>query len=234
MNANTNSANANGRSSCSKKFCKVCFDAGKPETVYTNHTVKTMNVRTGKMETTCVTLLALECRYCFKAGHTVKFCPVLKESNKGRKEQEIQHARERHGTTASATALEKAVVKKGFALLQEESDDDEVTVAPTVQTVVDNVDFPALPVNAGGAPKLQTVMTFAATAALPPKPKVTFAAVPVTAPAPPPIKEQDLDEDSDYEVNDDDEEPSTPYRCPDVDSCFSYRERHGYAEDDSW
>jgi hypothetical protein len=188
-----------------------------------------MNARTGKLETTCVTLLALECRYCFKAGHTVKFCPVLKESNKGRKEQEIQHARERHGTTASATALEKAVVKKGFALLQEDSDDDEVTVAPTVQTVVDNVDFPALPVKAGGAPKLQTVMTFAATAALPPKPKVTFAAVPVTAP----IKEQDLDEDSDYEVNDDDDEPQMP-AVSYSDSCFSYRERHGYAEDDSW
>ena len=190
-----------------------------------------MNVRTGKMETTCVTLLALECRYCFKAGHTVKFCPVLKESNKGRKEHEIQHAREKHDTpaNASATALEKAVIKKGFALLQEDSDDDEVTVAPTVQTVVDNVDFPALPVKAGGAPKLQTVMTFAATAALPPKPKVTFAAVPVTAP----IKEQDFDEDSDYEVNDDDEEPQMP-AVSYSDSCFSYRERHGYAEDDSW
>jgi hypothetical protein len=236
MNANTNSANA-----CSKKFCKVCFDAGKPETVYTNHTVKTMNVRTGKMETTCVTLLALECRYCFKAGHTVKFCPVLKESNKGRKEHEIHHARERHGTTAnaSATALEKAVIKKGFALLQEDSDDDEVAVASVAfasvafaSVAVACDEFPALPFNMT-APKVSSVMTFAATAALPPKPKVTFAAVPAPAPAPAPIKEQDLDEDSDYEVNDDDDEPQMP-AVSYSDSCFSYRERHGYAEDDSW
>jgi hypothetical protein len=202
-----------------------------------------MNVRTGKMETTCVTLLVLECRFCFTTGHTVKFCLVLKENNKGRKEQEIQHARERHAVTAnaSATALEKAVVKKGFALLQEDSDDDEVapvTVVTPVASVafasvaVAGDEFPALPFNMT-APKVSSVMTFAATAALPPKPKVTFAALPVPAPAPPPIKEQDLDEDSDYEVNDDDEEPQTPAVSYN-DSCFSYRERHGYAEDDSW
>ena len=245
MNANTNSANTNGRSAkgCSKKFCKVCFDAGKPETVYTNHTVKTMNVRTGKLETTCVTLLALECRYCFTSGHTVKFCPVLKENNNGRKEQEIQHARERHGATASATALEKAVVKKGFALLQEDSDDDEVapvtvatpvTVAPVTIAVASD-EFPALPFNMT-APKVSSVMTFAATAALPPRPKptkVTFAPAPTPAPTPAPIKEQDLDDDSDYEVNEDNEEPQTP-AVSYTDSCFSYRERHGYAEDDSW
>ena len=242
MNANTNSANTNGRSSCSKKFCKVCFDAGKPETVYTNHTVKTMNVRTGKLETTCVTLLALECRYCFKAGHTVKFCPVLKESNKGRKEHEIQHAREKHDTpaTATATALEKAVVKKGFALLQEESDDEctasvataSVATASVATTPLANDEFPALPFNMS-APKLSSVMTFAATAALPAraKPKVTFAVAPIAVA----VKEQYFDDDSDNEVNEveDEEEPQKP-AVSYTESCFSYRERNGYDEDDSW
>lgn len=239
MNANAKSVNA--KSAC-KKFCKVCFDAGKPENVYTNHTVKTMNARTGKLETTCVTLLALECRYCFKAGHTVKFCPAIKENNKGRKENEIQHARERHAATVAqqdAATKEKSVVKKGFALLEEESDDDEV-VAPTVApTVVEqaNVDFPALPVKAGGAPKLQTVMSFAATAALPPKPKVTFAVVtPAPAPVPiVPVQEHLCNDDSDYEEDDNEDcsDPQTP-AVSYTDSCFSYRERHGYEEDNTW
>jgi hypothetical protein len=243
MNANTNSArftNAksanNGRSAC-KKFCKVCFDAGKPENVYTNHTVKTMNVRTGKLETTCVTLLALECRYCFTAGHTVKFCPAIKENNKGRKEHEIQHARERHAASVAPIALEKSAVKKGFALLQEESDDDDEVVAPlVVQTVVQDVDYPALPVKAGGAPKLQTVLSFAATAALPPKPKVTFApVVSAPVPVPAPIQEHFCNDDSDYEEDDNEDfsDPQTP-AVSYVDSCFSYRERHGYEEDNSW
>ena len=129
MNSNNNrsSANANAKSvnANNKKFCKVCFDAGKPENVYTNHTVKTMNINTGIMETTCVTLLALECRYCFTTGHTVKFCPVIKENNKNRKEHEIQHARERHAASLAPIAVEKSVVTKGFALLQEDSDDEE-------------------------------------------------------------------------------------------------------------
>ena len=239
MNANTNSARfTNAKTGNCKKFCKVCFDAGKPENVYTNHTVKTMNARTGKLETTCVTLLALECRFCFTTGHTVKFCPAIKENNKGRKEHEIQHARERHAATVAqqeAATKQKTVVKKGFALLQEESDDDDEVVAPVVQTVVENVDFPALPVKAGGAPKLQTVMSFAATAALPPKPKVTFAAVaPVPVPIVPIAFVQDHD-DSDYEEDDNEDcsEPQTP-AVSYTDSCFSYRERHGYEEDNSW
>ena len=236
INRSSNAKSINTNANC-KKFCKVCFDAGKPENVYTNHTVKTMNTRTGKLETTCVTLLALECRYCFTAGHTVKFCPAIKENNKNRKEHEIHNARERHFATVAqqeaAAAKEKTVVKKGFALLQEDSDDEEV-VAPTVAPTVvdqDNVDFPALPVRAGGAPKLQTVMSFAATAALPPKPKVTFA---VVAPVVATVDNEDYDSDYEEEIYESELPTVTEYRCPEVDSCFSYRERHGYEEDDSW
>jgi len=233
MNSNRSSANANAKSANAKKFCKVCFDAGKPENVYTNHTVKTMNTRTGKLETTCVTLLALECRYCFMTGHTVKFCPVIKENNKNRKENEIQHARERHAASVATVAVEKSVVKKGFALLQEESDDEEV-VTTTMQTVQSSAlnDFPSL-VSKTSAPKMSTVMSFATTAALPPKPKVTFA---VAAPAPVIAAKDDYDDDSDYEeeMYESQLPTRTEYRCPEADSCFSYRERYGYEEDDSW
>ncbi len=63
--------------SVKKPYCKVCHDAGKPESEYANHWVKDLN---GK--TTCPTLLNTECRYCFKRGHTAKFCLVLAKNNK--------------------------------------------------------------------------------------------------------------------------------------------------------
>jgi len=58
-------------------FCKVCQDAGKPESVYRSHNVKAAN---GVV--TCPTLKALECRYCAQKGHTTKYCATLKNKDK--------------------------------------------------------------------------------------------------------------------------------------------------------
>jgi len=66
-----------------KPFCKVCQDAGKSDKIYTSHYVKD---RSGN--TTCPTLLAQECKYCFKKGHTTKFCQVLKNKQDGKTAQE--------------------------------------------------------------------------------------------------------------------------------------------------
>jgi len=63
-----------------KPFCKVCHDAGKPESEYTSHFVRSDTGPNSKV--TCPTLLAQECRYCCKTGHTVKFCPILVEQKK--------------------------------------------------------------------------------------------------------------------------------------------------------
>lgn len=63
----------------SKPYCKVCHDSGKSEKEYTSHWVKD---RSGK--TLCPTLLNTECRYCFKLGHTAKFCEVLAKNNKAK------------------------------------------------------------------------------------------------------------------------------------------------------
>ena len=49
--------------------CKVCYDAGKGEREYNGHRVKDREGRT-----VCPTLLSMECRYCKKKGHTVKYC----------------------------------------------------------------------------------------------------------------------------------------------------------------
>jgi hypothetical protein len=72
-----------------KPYCKVCQDAGKPESVYTSHWVKSLATSNGKSSITCPTLLDTECRYCFKLGHTTKFCPTISQSNK-QKEKEVR------------------------------------------------------------------------------------------------------------------------------------------------
>ena len=134
MNANRNfnknaSSNNSSRNNSSKKpFCKVCHDAGQAESVYTSHCVKTYNINTGKTDTTCPTLLALECRYCWKTGHTVKFCPVLEEN----KRMDAQRARERarHEYQARQEQQQAAVQtqnkpKNAFAAFAEEQEVEE-------------------------------------------------------------------------------------------------------------
>jgi hypothetical protein len=59
------------------KFCKVCHDSGKTEKEYTSHFIRETPSPSAKI--TCPTLLSQECRYCFKSGHTVKYCTVLLE-----------------------------------------------------------------------------------------------------------------------------------------------------------
>jgi hypothetical protein len=71
--------------STKKPYCKVCFDAGKPESMYTSHWVRTLPDRNGKTTVLCPTLLETECRFCYKLGHTTKFCPAI-EQNKKQKE----------------------------------------------------------------------------------------------------------------------------------------------------
>ena len=71
MNTNTNT-NKKMNIQGFKTFCKVCQDSGKTEKEYTSH-----NVRDAK-GTQCPTLLAQECRNCYKRGHTIKYCSLIK------------------------------------------------------------------------------------------------------------------------------------------------------------
>jgi len=81
--SNSNSSKSSTRSS--KPFCKVCFDAGKPEREYTSHYVKSKPGDEGKV--VCPYLLSLVCSYCKKkAGHTARHCPVLLDKEDKKKE----------------------------------------------------------------------------------------------------------------------------------------------------
>jgi len=95
----------------------VCHDSGKSEKEYTNHWVKDLN---GKI--TCPTLLATECRYCYKLGHTAKFCPALKTKPSITKPKKQQPVKVRE--------TEKIKTKNAFASLycsdnEEDQDQDQ-------------------------------------------------------------------------------------------------------------
>jgi hypothetical protein len=92
-----------------KPYCKVCHDAGKHESEYTNHWVKDLN---GK--TICPTLLNTECRYCFKRGHTAKFCSKIKNKEN---EQTIK--------IQNKTKTNQNKPTNGFAVLYNDDDVDD-------------------------------------------------------------------------------------------------------------
>ena len=71
------SRNYNNQSSSIKTHCKVCQDAGKTESEYSSHF--TRESRDPNSRVVCPTLLALNCKYCFKKGNTVKYCKELKK-----------------------------------------------------------------------------------------------------------------------------------------------------------
>lgn len=116
------SPNTKNTSTTSKQpYCKVCHDAGKSESEYTTHWVKDLS---GK--TTCPTLLNTECRYCYKLGHTAKFCQSLAKINKEkvRAERKIHLDEEKH-KVQNKSDKSGLVVTNGFAALCYDSDSEE-------------------------------------------------------------------------------------------------------------
>ena len=127
-----------------KPFCKVCFDAKKPESEYTSHYVRSQPDSNGKTIVTCPILSATECRYCYKFGHTIKFCNVLEEKKKkDNKDKSVairnQKAAERNAVVPVSLKRDNAIYAGKFASLY---DEEEEVVKPNV--LVANNDFPTL------------------------------------------------------------------------------------------
>jgi len=103
-----------------KAFCKVCHDAGKPESEYTSHFVKSAPGTTGVV--VCPTLLAQQCGYCHTAGHTVSYCKLLKQHQKAK---EHYNRKCDFVETQTKTAVQEQKKHKSvFATLAEDSDDE--------------------------------------------------------------------------------------------------------------
>ena len=100
------------------KFCKVCFQAGKDESVYKSHFVRASPAMNALV--VCPTLLSTECKYCHKAGHTVKYCAVLKNNEKMRRRAQYPEKKE---TTTTEVKRGKSMFE---ALLDSDDEEEEV------------------------------------------------------------------------------------------------------------
>ena len=103
-----------------KPFCKVCHDSGKSEKEYTSHFVKTL-----QGQVICPTLLSIECRYCYKTGHTVSKCPTIKKNNYT---QERNQSAEKKALENEKNKNEKNKNKNKnmFSALSLDEEDDEI------------------------------------------------------------------------------------------------------------
>jgi hypothetical protein len=70
--------------------CKFCKDAGKSEQEYTSHFLRESKDPNSRI--TCPTLLTIECRFCFKKGHTVSKCEKLAKHKNGQPDKKIPDA----------------------------------------------------------------------------------------------------------------------------------------------
>jgi hypothetical protein len=93
--------------------CRVCIAAGQADI---NHWTKT---REGK--TSCPFLLSQHCRYCDGRGHTVKYCPVLKERNDADQKQTVTIC---VSISPAASEPVKRNSSNPFDLLGNDSDDE--------------------------------------------------------------------------------------------------------------
>lgn len=173
MSRQMNNRNADSRNTaCRKPYCKVCHDAGKPESEYTNHYVRSLPDRQGNTKVTCPTLLNTECRYCYELGHTAKFCPVIaarKKDDERIRRQEERKTREEQKPVQKAKAPTNV-----YHALYESDNEEEVVVAKPV--VVE--EWPAL-----GAPSQRVTTGNYASAAAKPAPVTNAVAKQVALPA---------------------------------------------------
>ena len=251
-NKKINNTAANSR----KPFCKVCADAGKTDTAHFPRKTADPN-----SEVVCPTLLSLECRYCFKNGHTVKYCIVLKERNARDEQDRREHERhQRHlerqmeqERQARAPVVEKKANGK-FAVFLDEDEEEErrerdeeemrlkVEEAAAALVAKREAEFPTFGLKA--APKNAPAATnWAATAqnaaALPlPKPKAKVVAIVEEKPKANVRWADDSDDEHNEEMyesvlNDDEPSSPRPYEYPSLSSSAPCYAR-STAEDNDW
>ena len=218
-----------------KPFCKVCHDAGKTEAEYTSHFVRSLPDFNGNTKVTCPILAATECRYCYKLGHTTKFCPIIEENTKRAKKEKsvaIQAHKSEQRAAYAAKPVAAPVSNKfagAFAALADESDDEKPEPKQVV-AVVD--DFPALfGLKKEATPVAKSAVSWAAMAEKPAAPVLK----PIVKPTPQIVTKKWADySDSDTE-EDEEEEIGTPLVRTDsvYNNAPCYASRSSW-EDDDW
>lgn len=103
------------------KYCKVCHDTGKDEKTYTSHYVRETPDPTSRI--VCPTLLDMSCKYCYKKGHTVKHCKVIK--NRAQEQQRAARIKMNNETNKTVATN---VSQNMYDLLDDCEEDDEVNM----------------------------------------------------------------------------------------------------------
>ena len=233
-NNNNKSTTAFGKKVAAKKpFCKVCHDAGKTEAEYTSHFVRSLPDFNGNTKVTCPVLAATECRYCYKMGHTTKFCPVIEENTKkAKKEKSMSIQAHKYEQRSAAKMVSAPMVEKkyggAFAAFGDESDDEKPEPKQVVVAAVD--EFPAL-VGLKTAPQVaKSAVSWAAMAEKPAAPVLK----PIVKPTPQIVTKKWADySDSDTEEDEEDEFEGAPLvRTDSVYNAPCYDSRASWADDD--
>ena len=250
--SNNTANNVNSR----KPFCKVCADAGKTDTAHFPRKTADPN-----SEVVCPTLLSLECRYCFKNGHTVKYCTVLKERNARDEQDRREHERhQRHlerqmeqERQARAPVVEKKANGK-FAVFLDEDEEEErrerdeeemrlkVEEAAAALVAKREAEFPTFGLKAApkNAPAATNWAAMAQNAAALPLPKLKTKVVAIVEEKPKANVRWADDSDDEYNeemydslLNDDEPSSPRPYEYPSLSSSAPCYAR-STAEDNDW
>ena len=88
----TATATATATTKTATPYCKVCRDAGRPESEYTSHYVKDQPGPEGKV--VCPTLLNQACRICKNTGHTSSYCSQYRSRREEPRREERYFERE--------------------------------------------------------------------------------------------------------------------------------------------
>lgn len=121
MSRNTNT-NTKTAATTFKKCCQFCMNIGKTEAEYTSHFTRESHDINSKV--VCPELLALNCRYCLKSGHTVKYCPDIKKKNKQLEKESKVRQLKAQVQAPSKAKLPAQAPKNRFASLDDSSEDD--------------------------------------------------------------------------------------------------------------
>jgi len=94
---NNNKRDTRDKRQAPQPFCKVCFDAKRPD--YNTHFLKDF---TGSQPVVlCPYLLALTCNYCKEQGHTVSYCEILKAKKAGEAGSDVRENKQHQGKVPS-------------------------------------------------------------------------------------------------------------------------------------
>lgn len=132
-------------------YCAHCFNLGKDESVFRSHWLRKSPDPSSPV--VCPELLATECPYCFKQGHTKSRCPVILAQEKTAKKEAMTRKvqEEKVKLEEKTKKIQKTNGVSKFAALMEDSDSENdiqvVKVSKNIKIAPKVEEFPALTSN---------------------------------------------------------------------------------------